>query len=132
MSLGKIDYLLMMLKASRSELSRFRLRLPSGFRLTLSLKGLILISVPFTLQIIFFINLVHMQEEADLAARQEYRSRNLFHGTNWLATVLLAANLGSLAHYLYGEESFLSIINSAKSEAKHQLDELQTLFANDQ
>lgn len=125
-----ISYILFLIKVFLGKIRR-RLTFRWQFKGSLRTKGLLLIVLPFLLQLYFFATLIHMQDEADRAAKQEYNSRMMFSGVNWLSAVLLCANLSSLAHYLAGWKDCASLYALTHPAADKQLDELKGLFVGD-
>ena len=97
--------------------------------LKLTQKGLLIISVPLLLQISFFTLYGDLLSQTEFLTRKEHREKNVIGRTNWITSLILAANLFALAkadNYVSDVDKRLEYCLSASMQ---NLKELTEVFA---
>src|SRR5215472_6684604 len=100
-------------KGSLADASRSHLM---SIKLTLSRKGVIIISIPFLIQILFFLTYGRLVEQAERLALNEYRSKAVIGHANWLVILLSVATNSLVGYSLTNDRDYLLPFNACLNE----------------
>jgi signal transduction histidine kinase len=99
--------------------------------LKLTQKGLLIVAVPLLLQVLFLVLYGDLLTQSEFLTRKEHRDKNVIGRSNWISTLVLSYNLGTVAQATGCGEKLDSIINYSAQASRSNFKELEELLRAD-
>lgn len=99
-------------------------------RLTLSKKGMLVIAVPFLVQLAFLLGYSGLVQEADQLADKERHNKEVFGRTNWLSTLFPLSTACALAYASTGNDFYLPCYKFCVEAIPAEFKEIALVLAN--
>jgi PAS domain S-box-containing protein len=97
-------------------------------KLSLAQRGMLLLAIPFMLQLVFFLILGSLLDKSEKNETVEYHSKSVVGHINWGASLITLQTLSFLGYVLSHDKDYLESYQACKKEVKPNFDELDGLF----
>jgi len=95
-------------------------------KLTLARKGLLLIALPFSIQLLLTLAYAGLVDRVEYLAEFQYRSKAVISGANWLMLLMSVATNSAYAYSLTNDENYRKVGKTCLNQAFDQERELRT------